>query len=147
MNRIAEYHWRGLDPLLLAGLVGVVAAWLGLFFLVDTLPAWSMVLLIGAVALISTLYLREVMSRKRSGAWMTETHLNVYYGGKHWVFPLSGIRAVGARSAPFFARPPHLELINGRKVPLPLTCLPTAPELRRWFDGRKIRVDAKITLT
>lgn len=147
MNRIAEYHWRGLDFLHLAGGVAVVLGWAALFALARTLPDWQMVLLIAAVALLTATYLKRMTTRKRSGAWITASHLHVYYGSKHWSFPLTGIRAVGARSAPFFARAPHLELAGGRRVQLPLTCLPAAPELRRWFDGKPIRVDAKVTLT
>lgn len=147
MNRIAEYHWRGLDPLHLTGLALLVLGWMALFILAGALPDWQMIPLIGAIAILSAVYWRNVISRKRAGAWMTDTHLNIYYGSKHWVFPLTGIRAVGARSAPFFARAPHLELVNGRRVPLPLTCLPNAPELRRWFQNKPIRVDAKVTLT
>ncbi|MGR1581662.1 hypothetical protein ACSSNL_09360 [Thalassobius sp. S69A] len=147
MNRIAEYHWRGLDPLHATGLAAVTLAWAALLLVARILPDWQMILLTGAVALGTAWYWRSIMSRKRSGAWMTETHLNIYYGSKHWSFPLSGIRAVGARSAPFFARAPHLELTGGRRVQLPLTCLPMAPELRRWFTGKSIRVDAKVTLS
>ena len=147
MNRIAEYHWCGLDPLHIAGGVTLLLAWGVMFIMARVLPDWQMILLIGAVALASAAFLRELLNRKSSGAWMTDTHLNVYYGQKHWTFPLTGIRAVGARAAPFYARAPHLELSGGRKVQLPLTCLPAAPVLRRWFNGRPIRVDAKITLT
>jgi hypothetical protein len=147
MNRLHEYHWRGLDPLYLGAAAALGLGWLMLFAVAKLLPAWQMMLLIGGVAILTALFWQRLMSRKRSGAWLTETHLNVYYGTKHWTFPLSGIQAVGARAAPFYARPPHLELSGGRRINLPLTCLPAAQELRRWFDGRPIRVDAKITLT
>jgi hypothetical protein len=136
-----------LDPLHLGAGAVIVLFWLALFGLARLLPAWQMMLLIGGVAIMTAIFWQRLTSRKRSGAWLTETHLNVYYGAKHWTFPLSGIQAVGARSAPFYARPPHLELAGGRRVHLPLTCLPAAQELRRWFDGKPIRVDAKVTLT
>lgn len=147
MNRLQEYHWRGLDALQLAGGLAILLAWVALYALVTLLPAWQMMLLIGAVALMTAAFYRQATSRKRSGSWMTETHLNVYYGNKHWAFPLTGIRAIGARSAPFYTRAPHLELASGRRVQLPLTCLPAAPELRRWFTGKPIKIDAKITMT
>lgn len=147
MNRIEEYHWRGLDPLHLIWAISVVLAWVVLFLMATRLPDWQMVILIGTVALLTAVFWKQFLTRKRSGAWMTETHLNIYYGNKHWTFPLSGIRAVGARSAPFFARAPHLELAGGRRVQLPLSCLPNAPELRRWFSDKPIKVDAKVTLT
>lgn len=147
MNRLQEYHGRSLDVLHYAGIVALLACWIGLFALSGHLPEWQMILLIGAVALLTAAFGRHLTTRKSAGAWTTDTHLNIYCGHKHWSFPLSGIRAIGARSAPFFAQAPHLELTSGRKVQLPLTCLPPAPELRRWFDGKPIRVDAKLTLT
>lgn len=147
MNRLEEYHWRGLDPLHLGSGVALGLCWLALVALAGMLPAWQMMLLIGGVALMTAMYWKRLLARKRSGAWLTETHLNVYYGSKHWIFPLTGIHAVGARSAPFFARPPHLELASGRRIHLPLTCLPAAHELRRWFSDKPIRVDAKVTLS
>ena len=147
MNRIEEYHWRGLDPLHVVGTICVFLAWIALFFLAQELPDWQMLMLIGIVAILTAVLWKKLSNRRRSGAWTTETHLNIYYGGKHWTFPLSGIRAVGARSAPFFSRAPHLELTGGRRVPLPLTCLPPASELKRWFADKPIRVDAKVTLT
>jgi hypothetical protein len=147
MHRLEEYHWRGLDPLNLGAIVGVVGLWAILIMMAGVLATWQMMLLIAFVALVTAWVLSRFIARKPSGAWITHTHLNIYCGAKHWTFPLSGIRAVGARSAPFFARPPHLELTGGRRVHLPLTCLPPAPELRRWFKEHPIRVDAKITLS
>ena len=147
MNRLEEYHWRGLDPWHLGTGAALVLLWGALVALADVLPTWQMMLLIAGVSLLTAWFLSRFMGRKRSGAWLTNTHLNVYYGPKHWSFPLTGIHAVGARSAPFFANAPHLELKGGRRIPLPLTCLPTAPELRRWFKDKPIRVDAKITLS
>ena len=147
MNRLQEYHWRGMDLPHLTGAVLILLGWGGLFAVARVLPPWQMFLLIGAVALMTAALYRNTTRQKQSGAWITQTHLNVYYGHKHWAFPLSGIKAIGARSAPFYTRAPHLELSSGRKVNLPLTCLPTAPELRRWMKDQPIRVDANITMT
>ncbi|SEQ37797.1 hypothetical protein [Thalassovita taeanensis] len=142
MKRIEEYHWQGLDPLQVAKLFALALLWVILFVVADHIQVWQGVLMTSAIALFSAAVWREIMTSIRSGCWLTETHFHIYYGNKHWSFPLAGIASIGGRSAPFLMRAPHLELVGGRRVPLPVTSLPSSRHLRRWFAHSAIRVDA-----
>lgn len=142
MLRIAEYHFDGLDPLQWAKMFALAVLWVLLFVTARHLSVAEGVAMVSFVSFFTALVWRGIVSSTQSGCWLTSTHFHIYYGDKHWSFPLSGIVAISGRSGPLSLTPPYLELTGGRKLRLPLTALPPARQLRLWFADSAIRVDA-----
>lgn len=143
MLRIEEYHFDGLDPLQWAKMVGLTALWVLLFVTARHLSVLQGIAMVSGTSFFTALVWRGIVSSTRAGCWMTARHFHVYYGDKHWSFPLSRIETIGGRGGPFSVASPYLELTGGRRVRLPITALPSTRQLRRWFANSAIRVDAE----
>ncbi|WP_323783626.1 hypothetical protein [Thalassovita sp.] len=142
MLRIEEYHFDGLDPLQWTKMLGLSVVWILLFVSARHLSIIEGVVMVSCVSFFTAVVWRGIVSSTRSGCWMTTNHFHVYYGEKHWSFPLSGIASISGRNGPFAIGSPYLELTGGRRVRLPITALPLTKQLRRWFAHSAIRVDA-----
>ncbi len=147
MLRIEEYHFDGLDPLQWTKMAALSLLWILLFVTARYLSVPEGIAMVSCTSFFTALVWRGIVSSTRSGCWLTSSHFQVYYGDKHWAFPLSGIVSISGRGGPFSVASPSLELTGGRKVRLPVTALPPARQLRLWFAHSAIRVDALRNVT
>ncbi|MFY0682550.1 MAG: hypothetical protein JXR13_18405 [Thalassovita sp.] len=142
MTRKAEYHFDGLNPLQWAKLMALGALWVALFMIASQLAVWEGIVLITMISIFTAMVWRQIMTSIRSGCWLTDSHFHVYLDQKQWSFPLSGIAGFKGRRNAFSMRPPQLELISGRQVTLPITAIPPAAQLARWFADSAIHVES-----